>query len=585
LKRIVLLPDHVKHMIAAGEVVEGPFSVIKELIENSLDAGASVIDVQVYDSGLKKIVVKDNGSGIMKDDIALSIKEHATSKISDESELHNIATYGFRGEALSSIASISDIIILSKTLNESMGSRLESVNNRVSVSDFAGDKGTTVIVENLFYNIPARKKFLKSKQKELRTIRETVLKTAIPAYGISFTLDVDAKRELSLPAAESLDERIKQIFGKSILQSLYYEELSDIKVKIKGYLSKPDYVKNSRNMQFLFVNNRAIEYKFFSYHISRAYDTIIPKGKYAAAIVFIDIDPELIDVNIHPAKREVKLFDQKYIDDMIYNLASKSLNRSHSIPETFFTNSEDRFPDRVSENRSDRVYGGNSGQAHNTPAASQDFKELRFRAPLFDINDEPISVNPHVTVDKNVKILGELFNTYILIEEDDNLHLVDFHAAHERLLYDKLIQDNKEIEFQELIFPVSIELSIDEFALVKDNMNIFSETGFEVEEFSDYTIIVRTAPVIAGNDNIDELIKNMIDNIKIGNKSNDLVERFYSLLACHSAKRANDFLSASDMESLVRKVLYGNMELRCPHGRPFFFTISQSDLERIFKRI
>jgi len=243
------------------------------------------------------------------------------------------------------------------------------------------------------------------------------------------------------------------------------------------------------------------------------------------------------------------------------------------------------LPDRVGENRSDRIYGGYSGQAHNTPAASQDFKELRFRAPLFDINDEPIPVNPHVTVDKNVKILGALFNTYILIEEDDNLHLIDFHAAHERLLYDRLIKDNKEIEFQELIFPVSIELSIDEFALVKDNMNIFGEIGFEVEEFSDYTIIVRTAPVIAGNDNIDELIKNMIDNIKIGIKSNDLVERFYSLLACHSAKRANDFLSTSDMESLVRKVLYGNMELRCPHGRPFFFTISQSDLERIFKRI
>ncbi|MCL2156251.1 MAG: DNA mismatch repair endonuclease MutL, partial [Leptospirales bacterium] len=311
MKRIVLLPDHVKHMIAAGEVVEGPFSVIKELIENSMDAEASVIDVQVYDSGLKKIIVKDNGSGIMKDDIALSIKEHATSKISDESQLHNIVTYGFRGEALSSIASISDIRILSKTSHESIGSRLESVGAKVSVSDFAGDKGTTIIVENLFYNIPARKKFLKSKQKELRNIRETIIKMAIPAYNISFTLDVDGKRELSLAATDSLDERIKQIFGKSVLKNLYYEELSDIKVKLKGYLSRPEFVKNSRSMQFLFVNNRAIEYKFFSYHISRAYNVIIPKGKYAAAIIFIDIDPELIDVNIHPAKREVKLFDQK----------------------------------------------------------------------------------------------------------------------------------------------------------------------------------------------------------------------------------------------------------------------------------
>jgi DNA mismatch repair protein MutL len=278
-------------MIAAGEVVEGPFSVVKELIENSMDAGASVIDVQVYDSGLKKIVVRDNGSGIMKDDIPLSIKEHATSKITHESELHNIGTYGFRGEALSSIASISDLIILSKTSDESIGSRLESFAGNVALSDFAGDKGTTIIVENLFYNIPARKKFLKSKQKELRNIRETILRMAIPAYNISFTLDIDGKREMSLSEADSLDERIKQVFGKSALQNLYYEELSDIKVKIRGYLSKPEFVKNSRSMQFLFVNNRSIEYKFFSYHISRAYSAVIPKGKFAAAIVFIDIDP------------------------------------------------------------------------------------------------------------------------------------------------------------------------------------------------------------------------------------------------------------------------------------------------------
>jgi DNA mismatch repair protein MutL len=394
-------------------------------------------------------------------------------------------------------------------------------------------------------------------------------------------LDVDGKRELSLVAADSLDERIKQIFGKSVLQNLYYEELSDIKVNLKGYLSKPDYVKSSRSMQFLFINNRAIEHKFFSYHISRAYNAIIPKGKYAAAIIFLYIDPELVDVNIHPAKREVKLFDQKYIDDMIFNLASKSLNKSHTISETIFSNTEIISADRVSES------SGYTNQGYKIPAASyaKNFNEQKFRAPLFDTGEQPMSVNSNVTIDKNVKILGTLFNTYILLEEDDKLHLIDFHAAHERLIYDKLIKEREEIEFQELIFPVSIELSIDEFSLVKDNLEIFSGLGFEIEEFSDYTIIVRTAPLIVGNENIDELIKNMIDNIKAGIKSNDLVERFYSLAACHSAKRANDILNSSDIESLVRKVLHGNTELRCPHGRPFFFTISQSDLERIFKRI
>lgn len=569
-------------MIAAGEVVEGPFSVVKELVENSIDAGSSAIDVQVYDSGLKKIFVRDDGSGILKDDIALSIQEHATSKITDSAGLHNVTTYGFRGEALSSISSISDLVILSKTSGEAAGSRLESSGGTVTITEYAGMRGTTVIVENLFYNMPARKKFLKSKQTELRNIRETIIKMALPAYNTAFTFDVDGKREISLPAAKDQDERIQQIFGKTILQSLYIEELTDIKVKLKGYLSKPEFMKSSRNMQFLYVNGRSIEYKFLSFHLSRAYEAVIPKGKYPAAIIFIEIDPELIDVNIHPAKREIKLFDQKYIDDMIFNLASKSLNKPHTIPDTFFKTlpAESVVKPVFSET------GSYSVPQISVPGASAEYKtEPPYSGRLFDSREESIPVNSGLKTDKGLKILGTLFNTYILIEDDDKLHLIDFHAAHERILYDKLKISHSEIEYQELIFPVSIELSIDEFALVADNIEVFNEIGFEIEEFSDYTIIVRSVPVIAGNEKIDELIKNMIDNIKDGIKSNDLAERFYSLIACHSAKRAGDKMSSSDMETLTRRVMNGSMELRCPHGRPFFFTINQNDLERIFKRI
>ncbi len=569
-------------MIAAGEVVEGPFSVVKELVENSIDAGASMIDVQVFDSGLKKIIVKDDGSGILKDDIALSIQEHATSKITDISGLNNVTTYGFRGEALSSIASISELVILTKTSGETAGSRLESAGGKVTISEFAGMRGTTVIVENLFFNMPARKKFLKSKQTELRNIRETIIKMALPAYNTGFTLDVDGKREISLPPAKTSGERIQQVFGKTILQSLYFEELTDLKVKLKGFLSKPDFMKGSRNMQFLYVNNRPIEYKFLSYHLSRAYEAVIPKGKYPAAIIFIEIDPELIDVNIHPAKREVKLFDQKYIDDMIYNIASKSLNKPHSIPESFLKSS-----------------GGDYSVKQNVPVVNRyshpeetgslsgisDLSGSGYSSTLFDPGEVPIPVNPDIKTDKGLKILGTLFDTYILIEDNDKLLLIDFHAAHERILYDKIRAARSEIEYQELIFPVTIELSIEEFGLIMDNIEIFNEIGFEIEEFSDYTVVVRSAPVIIGNDKIDELIKNMIDNIKDGIKSNDLLERFHSLIACHSAKRAGDKMSRSDMETLTRMVLDEDIELRCPHGRPFFFTINQNDLERIFKRL
>jgi DNA mismatch repair protein MutL len=569
-------------MIAAGEVVEGPFSVVKELVENSIDAGASAIDVQVYDSGLKKIMVRDNGSGILKDDISLAIQEHATSKITDSAGLHNVTTYGFRGEALSSISSISDMVILSNTEDSAIGSRLESIDGKVLISDYAGTAGTTIIVENLFYNMPARKKFLKSKKTELRNIRETILKMALPSYDIAFTLDVDGKREISLPSAKTPDERIQQVFGKTILQSLYFEELTDLKVNLKGYLSKPDFMKSSRNMQFLYVNNRPIEYKFMSFHLSRAYEAVIPKGKYPAAIIFIDIDPELIDVNIHPAKREIKLFDQKYIDDMIFNLASKSLNKPHSIPDTFFKSTKTDF----NTENSLSMESFNKHSYKTVPSSAVEYHpESPYSGKLFDSNEESIPVNTDIRIDSRLKILGTLFNTYILIEDDDKLHLIDFHAAHERIQYDKLMENRGEIEYQELIFPVTIELSIDDFSLVADNLEVFNEIGFEIEEFSDYTIIVRSAPLMIGNDKIDELIKNMIDNIKDGIKSNDLIGRFYSLIACHSAKRAGDKLSSSDMETLARIVLDGKMELRCPHGRPFFFTINQNDLERIFKRL
>lgn len=568
-------------MIAAGEVVEGPFSVVKELVENSIDAGASEIDIQIYDSGLKKILVRDNGSGILKDDIALSIQEHATSKISDISGLNNVTTYGFRGEALSSIASISDIVILSKTGGRESGSRLESTGGDVSISDFEGMKGTTVIAENLFYNMPARKKFLKSKKVELRNIRETILKMALPSHNISFSLDVDGKREMSLPAVKSPDERIQQVFGKTALDNLYMEELSDIKVRLKGYLSKPEFMRSSRNMQFLYVNGRPIDYKFLSFHLSRAYDAVVPKGKYPAAIIFIEIDPELIDVNIHPAKREVKLFDQKYIDDMIFNLASKALNKPHDVPESIFHSEK---TETVEKNKID-TESNPMFMTRSSFSSVGDASETVYNSRLFDPVNEKIAVNPQVKTEKGQTILGVLFNTYILVEDDDKLILIDFHAAHERVLYDKLNTGDTEIEIQELLFPVSIELSIDEFMLVKENLEIFNEIGFEIEEFSDYTVIVRTSPVIAGGEKIDELIKNMIDNIKDGIKSNDLRERFYSLVACHSAKRAGDSLSRSDMESLTRTVLNGGIDLRCPHGRPFFFTIKQNDLERMFKRI
>lgn len=607
MNRIVVLPDHLKHMIAAGEVIEGPFSVVKELVENSIDAGATEIDVQVQDAGLKRIFVKDNGSGIYRDDAPLSIKEHATSKITDISGLQSISTYGFRGEALSSICSISDFVLLTKHESEETGSRLESRSGSVTVTDYAGSRGTTIIADNLFFNMPARKKFLKAKKTELRNIRETLLRMSLAVPHVSFSFEVDGRREITLTAAVSFHERVKQVFGNTVYSSLYYDELSDLKVKLSGFLSRPDYMRNTRSMQILFINGRPVEQKFLSYHLARAYDAVMPKGKYPAAILFMEIDPELIDVNIHPAKREVKLFDQKYIDSLIFSLASKVLNRAHPVPEKIFsgTAAADKVIFRRNEETDIKSRGDGSviprnfrfpepfpGSVNRDSQEPFSFKQeagVSSGSLLFDSAGEildAVSVDTGTSVqdDNFRKIIGVLFNTYILLEENEKLHFIDFHAAHERMIYDKLC-NGYELEAQELLFPAQIDLSAADFSLVMENLENFSCCGFEIEEFSDRSVVVRSVPAAAGNYKIEELIKNMIDNIRDEKDNNELKERIISSLACHSAKRAGDSLSSSDMKALAGAVFGGDFELRCPHGRPFLFTINKNDIERMFKRL
>lgn len=578
MDRIILLPDHIRHMIAAGEVVAGPFSVVKELVENSLDAGATVIDVRVHDCGLKKITVCDNGCGIRSSEIELAVMEHATSKLEDGSGLANIRTYGFRGEALSSIASVSGLVILSRRADEEVGARLDSVSGKVGVNAYMGAPGTTVVVENLFYNVPARKKFLKSKKTELRNIREALLEIALAAYRTAFTFDVDGRRQITLPSAVDRAERICQIFGRDIIDKLYYEELSDLKVRISGFLSRPTFVRHSRKMQFLYINNRPVESKYFSYYLARAYEAVMPPGKYPAAIVFLEIDPELMDVNVHPAKREVRLFDQKYIDELVFGLARKSLNRVHSLPVNSPGNYTWAGAGPAGPYRSAVLQPASDGAGE--PLNDEFAGTLFCDPPASELTGEPVSTTDGAGA--GFTILGVLFGTYIIAEKDESMHIIDFHAAHERLIYDRLMETREPVS-QELLIPVQMELDVASFAAALDNIEAFSSAGFEVEEFAD-TLLVRSAPVEAGDEDIEVLVKNMIDNIRDEKQSNNIREKFMALIACHSARRSGDKLSMAEMAHLVKTVFDIAPDLRCPHGRPFVYSLGKNELERMFRR-
>lgn len=598
MNRIKILPESVKNKIAAGEVVEGPFSVVKELMENSIDAGASEIDVEVSDSGLKKILIKDNGKGIYRDDIPLTILKHATSKISDITDIEHISSYGFRGEALSSIASISKLTIMSKSADEETGSRLVSYNEKTEISDYAGAPGSTLIVENLFYNIPARKKFLKSRGTELRKIREIFLKTALVTPHISFSMTVEGKRQTTLMKTGSAEKRVEQIYGRDILDNLYYGSLEDIKVRISGFMSKPDFLKSTRSMQIMYVNNRLIEYKYLGFLLSQAYDAIAPKRSHPAAILFIDIDPELTDVNIHPAKKELKFFDQNYINSMILNLSGKILGAQvHKIKPSLFKTGKERTTEKP-----DMEFQGSLHEAFQDHPSAAGYSPYTAGDKGFHTAGHPSgsAIPPETAASfiretahiynsiqniNDIRFLGVAFNTYILAEQMEAISIIDFHAAHERFIYDSLIAKDAEFESQSLLFPLVIELSIEDYQILLEKLDNFLYYAFDIDIFSDHSIVVRAIPALLNESGIKDFISDVVESFKAEkNHISDYRKSIAEKMACHAAKRAGDNISDEDARIIAFKALSGDHDFRCPHGRPYIHRIEKKDLEKIFKR-
>jgi DNA mismatch repair protein MutL len=591
MNRIKILPDSMKRKIAAGEVVEGPFSVVKELIENSLDAGSTEIDVEVQESGLKRILVRDNGIGIFREDLPLSVREYATSKIEHLGDIDRILSYGFRGEALSSISSISQLTILTKSPDEDSGSRLVNSDGSVEIHDYAGPNGTTVIVENLYYNVPARKKFLKARSTELRRVRETFLRIALSNSGVSFSFSVDGKRQITLPSSDEVSDRIQQIYGEGILDKLYFDRMRDIKVEISGYLSKPDFLKSSRSMQILFVNKRPVEYRYLGYLLSRAYEAIAAKGQHPVALLFIDIDPSLIDVNIHPAKKEIKFFDQGYIDKFIIHLSRKVLNRVHVARDVFkpgLDSADKVFVDAV-EHENDpssrqlflegESIRGDSGEGIENRDDYSHRKEP-FRSFIRDVSELYSRIE-----ERGLRVLGIVFNSYIMAEDGMSIIIIDFHAAHERIIFDSLMRGELYTETQEIMFPRLIELSVEDYLVIQQCLPLLKEIGFDIEGISDNSVIIRGVPTVGRGIDVEAFFYEIVDSLKSERDIRENMRRMiFEKVACHSAKRSHDDLTEDDIILIIRASLSGMHDLRCPHGRPYVYRIEKKDLERIFKR-
>lgn len=577
MDRIKELPDSVKRKIAAGEVVEGPFSVVKELIENSLDAESTEIDVEIYESGLKKIQVRDNGSGMFRDDLPSAIREHTTSKIENFTDIERVATYGFRGEALSSISSISKLTIYTRSSEEERGAKLTSVDGSVEMHDYAGAAGTMIIVENLFFNVPARKKFLRARKTELRKVRETFLRIALANPDVSFSLSIDGRRQVTLPAAADSAGRIQQIYGDDILERLSFERIQDIKIELSGYLSMPDLMKPSRSMQVLYVNRRPVEYRYLGFLLSRAYEAMAAQG-HPVAFLFLTIDPELVDINVHPAKREVKFFDQKYIDDCIIHLSQKAVNRVHRVRDNLIKPGGDQFA--VSALSEGEGSSSSSEEGAGMSLFEHDGRSYGMRSFLKDVSELYSAAQGEPW-----RLLGIIYNRYILVEDARALLIIDFHAAHERFIFDILMQGTLAVETQDLVFPVVLELSLDEHPVAMDCLALLREIGFDIEEFSDNSVVIRGIPVLGRGMDVELFFHEVLDALKSEQDMQARIqERIFEKVACHSAKRSGDELTDEDVLLIIRETRSGAHELRCPHGRPYVYAIERNDLERIFKR-
>mgnify|MGYP000923351601 CR=1 FL=1 len=571
MSKIIILPENVKNMIAAGEVVAGPYSVIKELVENSIDAGCSEIDISVFESGMKKIIVRDNGSGIAKDDLPLSIREHATSKIRDVNDIYSITSYGFRGEALASIASIAKLCIMSKEKNSDSGGKLSAEFDSFEFTDYYGEDGTTVIVENLFYNTPARKKFLKSLQSEKKLVRETIYSLALSRHEITFRYSFDETATSVISKTNDEKSRISDLYDYSLLLE---GEIFDVDVSVKAFISKPSAFKKTRSDQHLFVNRRPIEYNYLNYTLKRAYEGFLSDG-YPQCFFYVKINPSLIDVNIHPAKKEIKFFDSKYIDSMIYSTAKKILGSRIYSAGNIFEKSASESSESFKQNE--------------IPIEEKNKSEY-LNESLFNASTSIKTYTESTTSDisstyyfeTNYRSIGTIFGKYIIAEKDNSVFFIDFHAAHERMLFDAILAKNGNVDSFSLIFSEKITLPKTKFEKVSDNLEEFKKIGFDIDTISDDTFAVSSVPSVLQGMNINAFIDDFAESA--GERFESIREMIAAKAACHSAKRANDKMTDSDIKLLIDYVFNSGAELRCPHGRPFVFNITDIEFEKMFRR-
>ncbi|WP_218813671.1 DNA mismatch repair endonuclease MutL [Rickettsiella endosymbiont of Dermanyssus gallinae] len=615
--RIARLSPQLANQIAAGEVIERPASIIKELVENSLDASAKQIDIDIEKGGIQRIRIRDDGSGIHKDDLILALDRHATSKIRDLNDLIQIRTLGFRGEALASISSVSRLYLSSSTNTSQQGWQVTAdYQNKPELAPVSHPQGTTVDVHDLFFNTPARRKFLRKEQTEFSHIEELVKRLSLSHFSIGFTLQHNKRliHQLRPATDQNMQEaRIAALCSRTFIENAIYIDMESTTLRLWGWISLPTFSRSQTDLQYFYVNNRIVKDRLINHAIKQAYQDVLYQGRHAAFVLFLEIEPQSVDVNAHPAKYEVRFRESRAVYDFVKHCLQKSLantspvsaelsaynvaqTKTEIVNETSFENRDlhHHFNQQTSFPLDTALIISNPyvPDATNTASIAENNYPNHYLTTQA-LNNTPIQATEQIEQFEKAPPLGfalaQLHGIYILAQNTEGLIVVDIHAAHERILYERLKQaiENTAVNSQALLLPISLHLSRKEAEILQEYLALFAQFGFEIENLAPETIIIRKIPSLLSHIDSQQFIHDVLSDLHENENSQRFSEKINELLssiACHSAVRANRSMNLSEMNQLLRDMEKTARSNQCNHGRPTWKQLSLSEIDRLFLR-